>query len=74
MKTRCEWCGRNPLYVAYTQSDIEQLLGNPGIIRNRLKIEAAIKNAQGTVAIQDKFGSLDAFLWRFVNGVPIQNN
>ena len=128
MKTRCEWCGNDPLYVAYhddewgvpvhddrrlfemlilegaqaglswltvlkkrdnyrkafhnfdceriaayTSHDIRRLLGDAGIIRNRLKIEATIKNARGTLAIMAEFRSLNAFLWRYVDGIPIQN-
>ncbi|NLC79898.1 MAG: DNA-3-methyladenine glycosylase I [Lentisphaerae bacterium] len=128
MKTRCEWCGTDPLYVAYhdgewgvpvhddrtlfeflvlegaqaglswltilkkrqhyrkafdgfdveriakyTDADVDCLLADPGIIRNRLKIEAAIKNARGTLEIRAEFGSLDAFVWRYVEGVPRQN-
>ena len=128
MKTRCEWCGSDPLYVAYhddewgvpvhddrrlleflilegaqaglswftilkkrenyrkafhafdweriahyTQSDVRRLLADPGIVRNRLKIESAIKNAQGVLDIRQEYGSLDAFLWRYVDGTPVQN-
>ncbi len=128
MKKRCEWCGDDPLYVAYhddewgvpvhddrhlfemlilegaqaglswitilkkrenyrkalhnfdveriaayTPRDIERLLGDAGIVRNRLKLESAVKNARGTLAITEEFGSLDAFLWRYVDGKPIQN-
>ncbi len=49
------------------------LLGNPGIIRNRLKIEAAITNARAFLAVQKEFGSFDAYVWRFVGGRPIVN-
>ena len=128
MKTRCEWSGTDPLYVAYhddewgvpvhedqhlfemlilegaqaglswrtilnkregyrkafdnfdiktvaayEQSDVDRLMTSPGIVRNRLKIESAIKNARGSLAIQDEFGSLDAYLWQFVDGEPRQN-
>jgi DNA-3-methyladenine glycosylase I len=128
MKKRCNWCGSDPLYVAYhdsewgtpahddrrlfeflvlegaqaglswltilrkrenyrkafdafdcarvasyTQRDIDRLLADPGIVRNRLKIESAIKNAQGMLDIQQAYGSLDAFLWRYVDGIPTQN-
>jgi DNA-3-methyladenine glycosylase I len=128
MKTRCEWCRSDPLYVAYhddewgvpvhddqrlfemlilegaqaglswltilkkrdnyrkafhnfdcqriasyTSRDIKRLLGDPGIVRNRLKIESTIKNARGALAIIEEFGSLDSFLWKYVNGIPIQN-
>jgi len=59
--------------AAYTDSDVERLLANPGIVRNRRKIESAIKNACGVLAIQKEFGSLDAYLWGFVGGAPVQN-
>lgn len=129
MKTRCAWCGDDPLYVSYHdtewgvplhddrrlfeflvlegaqaglswltilkkrenyrkvfdnfdiarvakygQRDIDRLLLDPGIVRNRLKIESAIKNAQGVLAIQKEYGTFDAFLWRYVNGKPLQNS
>jgi DNA-3-methyladenine glycosylase I len=57
----------------YAQADIQRLLADPGIVRNRLKIEAAIRNARGVLAIKEEFGTLDAFLWRYVDGVPRQN-
>ncbi len=57
----------------YSEDDLARLLTDPGIVRNRLKIESAIKNARGVLAIHEKFGSLDAFLWRYVDGVPQQN-
>ena len=59
--------------AAFTDDDIERLLQDSGIVRNRLKIASAIKNAQGVLRIQDEFGSLGAFLWQFVDGQPIQN-
>jgi DNA-3-methyladenine glycosylase I len=125
---RCEWCGTNPLYVAYhdnewgrpvhddrllfeflilegaqaglswltilkkrenyrrafhafecekiarySKHDEERLLADPGIVRNRRKIESAIRNAQGVLSIKEEYGSLDLFLWRYVDGVPKQN-
>lgn len=128
MKTRCGWCGTDPLYRAYHdeewgvpvhderrlfeflvlegaqaglswltilkkrdhyqrafhdfdceriarygQSDIARLLANAGIVRNRQKIESAINNARGVLKIQEEFGSLAAFLWRYVDGSPIQS-
>ena len=128
MKKRCEWCGSDPLYIAYhdnewgipvhddqllfeflilegaqaglswitilkkrknyrkafhffdcekvanyTESDVKRLLSDPGIVRNRRKIESAIKNAQGVIKVKEEFGSLDSYLWRFVKGIPIQN-
>lgn len=57
----------------YGEKDVERLLADSGIVRNRLKIESAIRNARGVLAIQKEFGSLNAYLWRFVDGVPIQN-
>ena len=126
MKTRCAWCGDDPLYVAYhddewgvpvhddrllfeflvlegaqaglswltilkkrdsyrkafdgfdvgriaryNRQDIARLLHDPGIVRNRLKIEAAIKNAKGVLDIREECGTLDTFLWRYVGGSPI---
>ncbi len=129
MKTRCAWCGSDPLYVEYhdhewgipehddrrlfemlilegaqaglswltilrkrdhyrkafhgfdpariaryTNKDIERLMNNAGIVRNRLKIESTIRNAKGTLEIIKAFGSLDAYLWQFVDGRPIINH
>ncbi len=126
--TRCPWCGDDPLYVAYHDTEwgvpqhddrvlfeflllegaqaglswitvlrkrenyrqsfaafdpkriaafderkTTQLLANPGIIRNRAKIAAAISNARAYLEVQDQFGSFDRYLWRFVDGVPIQS-
>lgn len=57
----------------YSQIDSDRLLADPGIVRNRLKIESAIKNARGVLAIIEEFGTLDLFLWRYVDGIPQQN-
>lgn len=128
MKKRCDWCGDNPLDIAYhdeewgvpvhddrtlfeflilegaqaglswqtilkkregyrkafdgfhfrkiasyNDTDTERLLNDSGIVRNRLKIQSAVKNAQATLAAIEEFGSFDAFLWRYVDGEPIQN-
>ena len=128
MKNRCQWCGDDPLYIAYhdnewgipvhndrllfeflilegaqaglswltilkkrkhyrkafqnfdcktianyAQHEVDRLLSDPGIVRNRLKIESAIKNAQGVMKIQEEFGSFDAYLWRYVEDTPKQN-
>lgn len=125
MPQRCAWCGEDPLYVAYhdtewgvphhddrhlfemlvlegaqaglswitilrkrenyrrafdgfdaervaryTDEDVARLLADPGIVRNRLKIEAAIANARATLQVRERFGSLDALIWRFVDGAP----
>lgn len=126
--SRCPWCGSDPLYVAYhdtewgvpqhddrtlfeflilegaqaglswltilkkrenyrrafddfdvdrvaryDERDISRLLADSGIVRNRLKIEAAIANARACLALRDQAGSLDAYLWNFVDGRPIRN-
>jgi DNA-3-methyladenine glycosylase I len=128
MKKRCEWCGDEPIYVAYhddewglpvhddrllfeflilegaqaglswltilkkrenyrkafnafdcerianyTEADVARLLSDSGIVRNRLKIKSAINNARSVLGIQEEFGSLDTYLWRYVDGVPKQN-
>jgi DNA-3-methyladenine glycosylase I len=127
-KIRCEWCGSDPLYIAYhdeewgvpshddrhlfemlilegaqaglswrtilgkreryraafdqfdiekvaaySEADIRRLLGDAGIVRNRLKIEAAVRNARGVLGIREAFGSFDAFIWRTVDNTPRQN-
>ena len=59
--------------AAYDEAKIEELLSNPGIIRNRQKINSAIKNAKAFLKIQEEFGSFDAYIWGFVDGKPIQN-
>ena len=63
-----------PRQVArYTQNRIQKLIADPSIIRNRMKIEAAVRNARAFLAIQDEFGSFDAYCWRFVDGRPRLN-
>ena len=63
-----------PAVVAsYVEHDIRRLLADTGIVRNRLKIESAIKNARAVLELQKEFGSFDAYLWRFVGPVPRQN-
>lgn len=57
----------------FDSSQVENLLLNPGIIRNRRKIESAIRNARAFLMIQDEFGSFDDYIWRFTEGKPIQN-
>jgi DNA-3-methyladenine glycosylase I len=59
--------------AAYSQRDIHRLLNDPGIVRNRLKIDSAIKNARGMLDIVQEFGSFSSFLWRYVNNSPRQN-
>ena len=60
--------------AAYDEAKIEELLGNAGIIRNRQKINSAIKNARAFLKVQEEFGSFEAYIWGFVEGRPIQNN
>lgn len=57
----------------YDESKIQQLLGNEKIIRNRLKVRAAVNNAGRFLEIQQEFGSFDRFVWGYVQGVPVQN-
>jgi DNA-3-methyladenine glycosylase I len=57
----------------YSENDISRLLGNSEIVRNRLKINAAITNARAFLPVQEEFGSFDQYIWQFVNGKPIQN-
>lgn len=57
----------------FTQADVTRLLSDSGIVRNRLKIESVVKNAKAVLQIQEDFGSLHAYLWRFVDGIPLQN-
>jgi DNA-3-methyladenine glycosylase I len=64
----------DPARVArYSSRKIESLLRDPGIVRNRLKVEAAIANAAAVLAAQREHGSLSAYLWSFVDGRPVQN-
>jgi DNA-3-methyladenine glycosylase I len=52
---------------------VKRLLDNEGIVRNRLKVASAIRNANAFLAVQKEFGSFDAYLWQFVGGTPVQN-
>ena len=64
----------NPEKVArYSAARIDKLTTDPGIIRNRLKIAAAVKNARAFLAVQGEYGSFDAYCWQFVGGRPRQN-
>jgi DNA-3-methyladenine glycosylase I len=58
----------------YDKRKVERLLKDPGIVRNRLKVASAVTNAQAVLKLQDELGSLDAYLWRFVDGEPIINS
>jgi DNA-3-methyladenine glycosylase I len=57
----------------YSTRDVRRLLGDDGIVRNRLKIAATILNAKLFLTVREKFGSFDAYLWSFVGGEPMQN-
>jgi DNA-3-methyladenine glycosylase I len=64
----------DPAKVArYSAARIDKLVADPGIVRNRLKITAAVKNAKAFLAVQKEFGSFDAYCWQFVGGRPRQN-
>jgi DNA-3-methyladenine glycosylase I len=57
----------------YDDRKVDALLKDPGIIRNRRKVEAAVNNARRFLAVQEEFGSFDGYIWRFVDGRPIVN-
>ena len=59
--------------ATYNKRKIESLLKNPGIVRNRLKVESSVTNARAFLAVQQEFGSFDAYIWSFVGGKPLQN-
>ena len=60
--------------VRYQDDKIAALLQDPGIVRNRLKVNGFVKNARALLALQDQGMTLDAYLWNFVDGAPLQNN
>ena len=62
------------IIAAYNENKVEELMNNAGIIRNRLKILAAIGNAQAFLEIQAEFGTFDAYIWQFVEGKPKVNS
>src|SRR5271169_1537351 len=57
----------------YDEARIASLLANDGIVRNKLKIRAAVQNAQSFLAVQKEFGSFDRYIWQFVGGSPLRN-
>jgi DNA-3-methyladenine glycosylase I len=68
------FAGFDPVKVArFTPAKIERILQNPGIVRNRLKINGAVNNAKRFLEVQKEFGSFDKYIWGFVNGKPIVN-
>ena len=72
---RKAFAGFDPAKIArFTDKDVTRLMGDAGIVRNRLKVRSAISNARAFLALQDEHGSFDAWIWRFVGGKPIRGN
>ena len=68
------FAGFDPVKVArFTEARIEKILLDPGIVRNRLKVKAAVTNAKQFLLVQKEFGSFDRYIWSFVDGKPIIN-
>lgn len=71
---RLAFDGFDPLKIAaYDEKKVTELLNNPGIVRNHLKVNAAIQNARAFLQVQKEFGSFDAYIWQFTGGKPITN-
>ena len=71
---RTAFDGFDPERVArYTPKKLERLMTDPGVVRNRLKIESAVTNARAFLDVRSEFGSFDAYVWRFVDGRPVVN-
>lgn len=69
---RKAFAGFEPAAVArFTARDVERLMGDPDVVRNRLKIESTVNNAARVLEVQEELGSLDAYFWSFVDGAPI---
>ena len=69
---RRAFAGFDPAAVArFDDRRVDELLGDPGIVRNRLKVQSTVTNARAVLAVQDELGSLDAYLWSFVDGEPL---
>ncbi len=60
--------------AAYSEAKLEELLQNPGIIRNKLKVKATVSNAQDFIKIQEEFGCFSKYIWGFLNHKPVQNS
>ena len=68
------FAGLDPGVVAgFGEEQLLELLADPGIVRNRLKLSSTVGNARAFLALQEEFGSFDAYLWRYVDGMPLQN-
>jgi len=71
---RDAFAGFDPGAVAgFDEARIESLLADPGIVRNRLKVTSAVKNARAFLKVQEEFVSFDSYIWRFVDGHPVRN-
>lgn len=71
---RKAFAGFDPQEVArFSSKRVEKLLQDPGIVRNRLKVNSAVNNAKAFLAVQEEFGSFSNYIWRFVDGTPIRN-
>lgn len=71
---RAAFAAFDPAAVArFTPARVEKLLADPGIVRNRLKVESTVTNARAFLKVQREFGSFDAYVWRFVDGAPLVN-
>jgi DNA-3-methyladenine glycosylase I len=71
---RQAFAGFDPAVVArFRETKIEELLADPGIVRNRLKVNSVVRNAQAFLKIQQDVGSFDTYIWRFVDGEPLRN-
>ena len=71
---RAAFAGFDPEAVAgFDAAKVAELLADPGIVRNRLKVESAVTNARSFLKVREEFGSFDAYQWRFVDGRPIRN-
>jgi DNA-3-methyladenine glycosylase I len=71
---RLAYHGFQPSRVSrFTKRDVDKLLGDPGIIRNRAKIASSVKNARRFMDVQEEFGSFDSYLWGWVGGRPVVN-
>lgn len=70
---RAAFAGFDPESVArFDTARVTELLGNPGIVRNRLKVESTVTNARAFLRVQEEFGSFAVYQWRFVEGLPLQ--
>ena len=72
---RAAFHGFDPARIArYGERDVARLLANPGIVRNRLKIRSAVRNARALLEVKREFGSFDRYIWQFAGGSPIKNS